>query len=162
MANQAEPVAPSVAMGGAFVEDVEAQARFVAHKRYLAWRRRLLPVGKKRVLFYARPETERRGFELGVLALSLVAKKRPEVEFVLAGFKNRSVDLPFPAILPGVLALAELGALYRSCDVALVLSHTNLSLLPLEVMACGCAVVSNEGPNTEWLLTKEAVLFAKL
>ena len=40
MANQAEPVA----MGGAFVEDAEAQARFVAHKRYLAWRRRLLPV----------------------------------------------------------------------------------------------------------------------
>src|SRR5580765_1881030 len=40
MANQAEPVT----MAGAFVEDVEAQARFVAHKRYLAWRRRLLPV----------------------------------------------------------------------------------------------------------------------
>ena len=40
MANQAEPMA----MGGAFVEDVEAQARFIAHKRYLAWRRRVLPV----------------------------------------------------------------------------------------------------------------------
>ena len=40
MANQAEPIT----MGGAFVEDVEAQARFAAHKRYLAWRRRLLPV----------------------------------------------------------------------------------------------------------------------
>ena len=40
MADQAQPVA----MGGAFVEDAEAQARFVAHKRYLAWRRRLLPV----------------------------------------------------------------------------------------------------------------------
>ena len=40
MVNQAEPVP----MGGAFVEDVEAQARFIAHKRYLAWRRRLLPI----------------------------------------------------------------------------------------------------------------------
>jgi NitT/TauT family transport system permease protein len=40
MANQAEPMA----LAGAFVEDAEAQARFVAHKRYLAWRRRLLPV----------------------------------------------------------------------------------------------------------------------
>ena len=37
---------------------------------------RLLPAGKKRVLFYARPETERRGTELGILALSLVAKKK--------------------------------------------------------------------------------------
>ena len=41
MADQAQPVA----MGGAFVEDAEAQARFLAHKRYLAWRGRLLPVG---------------------------------------------------------------------------------------------------------------------
>jgi NitT/TauT family transport system permease protein len=40
MANQSEPVT----LAGAFAEDVEAQARFAAHKRYLAWRRRLLPV----------------------------------------------------------------------------------------------------------------------
>ena len=40
MANQAEPLA----MGG-FAEDAEADARFLAHKRYLAWRRRLLPLG---------------------------------------------------------------------------------------------------------------------
>jgi O-antigen biosynthesis protein len=122
---------------------------------------RLLPPGKKRVLFYARPETERRGFELGVLALSLVAQKMPEVEFVLVGFPRRSVDLSFPAVFPGVLPLSELGALYRSCDVALVLSHTNLSLLPLELMACGCAVVSNDGPNVEWLLTDRTVSLAK-
>ena len=31
-------------MGG-FAEDAEADARFLAHKRYLAWRRRLLPLG---------------------------------------------------------------------------------------------------------------------
>ena len=48
---------------------------------------------------------------------------------------------------------AELAALYRGCSVGLVLSHTNLSLLPVELMACGCAVVSNSGPNVEWLLT---------
>ncbi|MGD1081469.1 MAG: glycosyltransferase family 4 protein [Candidatus Sulfotelmatobacter sp.] len=122
---------------------------------------RLLPAGMKRVLFYARPETERRGFELGVLALSLVAKKMLDVEFVLVGFPRQSLDLPFPAILPGVLPISELGALYRSCDVALVLSHTNLSMVPLELMACGCAVVSNEGPNIEWLLTDETVRLAK-
>lgn len=123
--------------------------------------RRLLPEGKKRVLFYARPETERRGFELGVLALSLVAKKMPDVEFVLVGFPRHSLDLPFPAIFPGVLPISELGPLYRSCDVALVLSHTNLSMLPLELMACGCAVVSNTGANVEWLLTDETVQLAK-
>lgn len=122
---------------------------------------RLLPPGKRRVLFYARPETERRGFEMGILALSLVARKMPDVQFVLVGFPRQSLDLPFPAIFPGVLLLSQLAALYRSCDVALVLSHTNLSLLPLELMACGCAVVSNEGPNVEWLLTDKTVRLAK-
>ena len=40
MANHAEPVT----MAGGFVEDAEAQARFAARRRYLAWRSRLLPV----------------------------------------------------------------------------------------------------------------------
>jgi glycosyltransferase involved in cell wall biosynthesis len=43
--------------------------------------------------------------------------------------------------------------LYRDCDLALVLSFTNLSLAPLELMACGVPVISNRGPNTEWLLS---------
>jgi glycosyltransferase involved in cell wall biosynthesis len=115
---------------------------------------RTYPEGKKRVLYYARPETERRGFELGILALSLVAKHLPEVEFILVGFTGGWLDIPFKAILPGILPPNRLGALYRSCDAALVLSHTNLSLVPLELMACGCAVVSNSGPNTEWLLNE--------
>jgi O-antigen biosynthesis protein len=122
---------------------------------------RLLTAQKRRVLFYARPETERRGFELGVLTLSLVAARLPDVEFVMVGFSPGSLKLPFPVLYPGVLPVDSLGTLYRSCDVALVLSHTNLSLLPLELMACGCAVVSNLGPNTEWLLTHEISRLAR-
>ena len=115
---------------------------------------------QKRVLFYARPQTERRGFELGVLALSVVSKQRPDVEFVLVGFPPRRMRIPFRAVFPGVLSPTELAELYRGCDVALVLSHTNLSLLPLELMACGCAVVSNRGRNVEWLLTEETTQLA--
>jgi len=111
--------------------------------------------GKKRVLFYARPETERRGFEAGVLALSIVAKKMPDAELVLVGSPRGSLALPFKAVCPGVLPVSELAALYRSSDAALVLSHTNLSMLPLELMASGCPVVSNTGPNVEWLLNEE-------
>jgi len=121
-----------------------------------------LPASKQRVLFYARPETERRGFELGILTLWLVAQKRPDVEFVLVGFPPGSLQLPFPAVFPGVLPLSKLAALYRSCDVALVLSHTNLSLLPLELMASGCIVVSNSGANTEWLLKEDYARLAPL
>jgi glycosyltransferase involved in cell wall biosynthesis len=122
---------------------------------------RRFPDGKKRVLFYARATSERRGFELGILALSLVAKKMPNTEFVLVGLPRRSIQLPFPAVFLGTLPAGQLAALYRSCSVALVLSHTNLSLLPLELMACGCAVVSNSGPNVEWLLTHETAQLAR-
>jgi len=121
---------------------------------------RFLPTGKKRVLFYARPNTERRGFELGLLALSLVAKQMPDVELVLVGFRPSSMRLPFPAVVAGILKPSELAALYRCCTVALVLSHTNVSLLPLELMACGCPVVSNTGPNVEWLLKEDTTQLA--
>jgi glycosyltransferase involved in cell wall biosynthesis len=120
----------------------------------------LLCKGKKRVLFYARPSTERRGFELGILALSLVARRMADVEFVLVGVRPRSMKLPFCAVTPGILAPEELGALYRSCSTALVLSHTNLSLLPLELMASGCAIISNSGPNVEWLLNDRVARLA--
>ena len=49
MANHAEPVA----MAGAFVEDAEAQARFAARRRYLAWRGRVLPIGAGCIRFWA-------------------------------------------------------------------------------------------------------------
>ncbi len=56
---------------------------------------RLLPMGKKRVLFYARPETERRGFELGVLALSLVAQKMPDIIVVPPSISGPSFSCDF-------------------------------------------------------------------
>jgi glycosyltransferase involved in cell wall biosynthesis len=127
---------------------------------YSPYGKRYLPDRKNRVLFYARPTTERRGFELGILALSLVAMKIPDTEFVLVGFPARFMHLPFRAVLPGVLSPSELASLYRSCSLALVLSHTNVSLLPLELMGCDCPVVSNTGPNVEWLLTEKATQLA--
>jgi len=117
--------------------------------------------GKKRVLFYSRPNTERRGFELGVLALSLVAKKRPDIEVVVVGFPPRKMRFPFTAILPGIVSPAELAAWYQRCAIGLVLSHTNVSMVPLELMACGCAVVSNTGRNVEHLLTDEVSQLAR-
>lgn len=106
----------------------------------------------RRVFFYARPVTSRRGFELGLLALNLVAQKMPEVSFTLAGWDASSYHIPFRHLNAGNVALKDLPELYSQCDVALVLSLTNLSLLPLELMACGCPVVSNRGANAEWLL----------
>jgi len=107
---------------------------------------------RKKLLFYARPATERRGFELGTLVLAEVAKRNPGVEFVLVGAALDGYSLPFQFTAKGVVHPDLLGDLYRDCDLALVLSFSNLSLLPLELMACGVPVVSNRAPSTEWLL----------
>lgn len=115
----------------------------------------------RRVFFYARPPTPRRAFDLGVLILAEMAKRLPDVEVVLAGWDVSGYELPFRNLKCGVLSVAELPDLYSHCDAALVLSFTNASLLPPELMACGCAVVSNTGPNNEWLLDDGCAVIAR-
>lgn len=105
-----------------------------------------------RIFFYARPPTQRRAFEMGMLVLDDVARRMPNVEVIFAGWDISDYHVPFAHKNCGTLSLEELPGLYSQCDVALILSFTNLSLLPLELMACGTPVVSNRGPFTEWLL----------
>ncbi|MFT5603786.1 MAG: glycosyltransferase involved in cell wall biosynthesis [Paracoccaceae bacterium] len=108
--------------------------------------------GGKKVFFYARPPTQRRAFEMGVMALHKLSELIPEVEVVFAGWDVAGYQIPFKHQNMGTLALEQLPELYRECDAALVLSFTNLSLLPLELMASGVPVVSNRGACVEWLL----------
>ena len=117
--------------------------------------------GVQRIFFYARQGTPRRGFELGIMVLSEVAKRMPRVKIVLAGCDASIYRLPFEYTNSGIMALDDLPRLYSQCDAALVLSHTNLSLLPLELMACGCPVVSNRGANVEWLLSDDTAMLAE-
>jgi glycosyltransferase involved in cell wall biosynthesis len=106
----------------------------------------------KRVFFYARPTTTRRAFELGLLALGEVAKRIPSMEVVFAGGDLSAYSIPFRHKDLGVLSLKDLPPLYQQCHAALVISLTNLSLLPLELMACGVPIISNNGASVEWML----------
>lgn len=105
----------------------------------------------RRVFFYSRPPTERRGFELGILALNEFCKKNPDVEIVMAGWDVSEYEIPFKHFNAGVVRIEELSHLYSQCDAALILSFTNLSLLPLELIASGCPVIINNGRNNEWI-----------
>lgn len=106
----------------------------------------------RRIFFYARPPTERRAFQMGMLVLDEVSKRLPNVIVVFAGWDVSEYHIPYEHQNKGLVGLEELPDLYSQCDVALVLSFTNVSLLPLELMACGTPVVSNRAPCTEWLL----------
>lgn len=116
----------------------------------------------RKVFFYARPPTDRRGFELGLLVLNKLYKLNPDIEIILAGYDTSAYYLPFRYTNPGIVSLDKLSSMYAECDVALVLSYTNLSLLPLELLASGCPVVINDSENNSWIdPKKELFIYAK-
>jgi glycosyltransferase involved in cell wall biosynthesis len=99
------------------------------------------------IVFYARPLTPRRGYELGMLALQRLAADRPDIDIHLFGEDLGRRSVPFAATCHGVLTPAAINELLNRCAAGLVLSLTNLSLLPLELLAAGCIPVVNDGPN---------------
>ena len=55
----------------------------------------------------------------------------------------------------GVVSREMLADLYNQSDLCLVISSTNLSLVPLEVMGCGKLAVCSNGENSTWLVNEE-------
>jgi len=116
---------------------------------------------RSKIFFYARPITPRRGFELGVLALDRFHQMRPDYEIHMAGWPVKGWQLPFPFIDHGALPLDQLNGLYNDCAAALVLSLTNFSLLPLELLCAGCIPVVNDGPNNRLVSNNPHLVFAR-
>lgn len=109
---------------------------------------------KKRVFFYFRPSTDRRATEMGLMALSELKKRMSDLEIWFAGADTFDYHIPFSFKNLGILKIEQLCDIYSQCDMCLVLSTTNLSLLPLEIMASNSIVVSNRGANNEWFLNE--------
>jgi glycosyltransferase involved in cell wall biosynthesis len=100
------------------------------------------------VVFYARPATPRRGTELGVLALAEVLERRPQTRVVMFG-DVVPPSAPFDYEFVGVVDHSRLAELYAKATVGLVISLTNYSLIPKEMMACGLPVVDIRGVSAE-------------
>lgn len=103
----------------------------------------------KNIIFFAKPEMPRRCYEIGVEALKYFHQYCPDVEIILFGSNNvKKEDLPFPATCKGLLpTLYDLAELYRNADLGIVFSTTNPSLVPYEMMSCGCPVCDLELEN---------------
>jgi glycosyltransferase involved in cell wall biosynthesis len=102
---------------------------------------------RKEIFFYARPVTTRRGFELGIMALQLFHEQRPDYTITLAGWDVSDYAIPFPYKNLKTLTLEELSDVYNECAAGLVISLTNMSLMPLELLAAGTIPVVNDGQN---------------
>jgi glycosyltransferase involved in cell wall biosynthesis len=109
------------------------------------------------VCCFCRPSTPRRAHELVVVALDLFASRHPDVEIHTYGERPR--DLPFATTDHGLLAPAQLGDLYRRCVAGIVLSATNVSLVPHEMLACGCIPVVNEAEHNRLVLDNDHVAY---
>jgi GT2 family glycosyltransferase/glycosyltransferase involved in cell wall biosynthesis len=115
--------------------------------------------GAIRVFFYGRPSADRNGFELGVTALRRLKEEVGDrVEIISAGETWAPEDYDLRGVVRnlGVLPYEHTAELYRTCDVGLVFMFTkHPSYLPLELMASGVCVVTNDNPANRWLLRHE-------
>lgn len=112
------------------------------------------------VAFYARPEVARRGFELGLMALDIFAKRRPEIELHFYG--DKMGKLPFAFVNHGRVTQDQLNNIYNRCYAGLSLSLTNVSLVPHEMLAAGCIPVVNDAEHNRIVLDNPFVRYAPL
>jgi glycosyltransferase involved in cell wall biosynthesis len=96
------------------------------------------------VVFYARSQTPRRGYWLGMLALQEFSKRHPDIPIFIYGSKLNA-PLPDATVFPR-LTPAELSSLYNRCTAGLAMSFTNISLIAEELLAAGCIPIVNDSP----------------
>jgi len=98
---------------------------------------------RNKLLFFAKPEMDRRCFRLGIDALEILKNQFPELEIVLFGSNHLSdFTFDFEVTNLGVMpTLEDMADLYKSADIGIVFSTTNPSIVPYEMMACGLVVV---------------------
>jgi glycosyltransferase involved in cell wall biosynthesis len=105
----------------------------------------------KRILFFAKPEMDRRCFLIGAMALREFHKIKPDYQILFFGSGNAAKhkqDYPV-TYLDIVPTLKDLAKLYATSAAGLVFSTTNPSLVPYEMMACGLPVVDLDRPGNE-------------
>lgn len=110
-----------------------------------------------RIFLYARPGHWRNCWELVSLALDeLKATYGNDIEIVTAGSWARPEDLGRGITHLGLLDYRSTGDLYRSVDIGISLTVSpHPSYLPLELMACGAAVVAFQLEPGGWILEQD-------
>ena len=127
----------------------------------------------KNVVFFAKPDMPRRCYSLGIQTLKLFHALKPNVEIILYGSSMLgATQIPFPVTIKKLVpSLEGLADLYRNADLGIVFSTTNPSLVPYEMMACGCPVVDldleyaiekyGNNPDNVFLLSPQPDIMAK-
>ena len=103
----------------------------------------------RRSLLLRAPRRPRRATELGLLALDELAARGGRTRTSSCSATRTRPPAPFPYEFAGVLAAGGSRSSTTSATVGLVISLTNYSLIPKEMMACGLPVVDVRGASAE-------------
>jgi hypothetical protein len=113
------------------------------------------------IVIYYRPGTLRRASEFALEVIRTHEKSLSEFEIHFVG--GRPEVLPTGnVVVHGSLNHSELSALYQRAAVTFVISMTNTSLVPVEALAAGSSVVTNDGPINEMNLQGTASTLVEL
>lgn len=98
------------------------------------------------IVIYFRPGTPRRASELMVEVLRVASPGLSEFTIHFVGGSPRG-KLPYRSVSHGRLTHGELGELYGRAAVTCVISLTNTSLVPVEALACGSNLLTNNSDS---------------
>ena len=111
---------------------------------------------KLKLFFYGRPQHDRNAFDLAVAtARKIKAVLGRKIQIVSAGSEWNPSDYGVSGVVEniGLLGYRETAELYRTSDFGLILMFTkHPSYLPMELMASGSIVITNNNEATSWLL----------
>lgn len=111
------------------------------------------------VVFFARPGVDRRGYEMGRLALLEFHRLNPEQKIHIYGSTVRGWGIPLTQ--HGVLSAAELNSLYNRTAAGLALSFTNITLVAAEMLAAGNIPVLNDHEFSRHTLGNPEAVWSK-
>lgn len=112
------------------------------------------------ICFVYQPEKWRRCTDLGIKALKIVKKLRPDVKIYLYGSSVKG-KIDFEAENLQIIPIDKCSELYNKCKVGLCISSSNPSRIPFEMMACGLPVVELYRENNLYDMPDSAVLLAE-
>lgn len=111
------------------------------------------------ICFIFQPEKARRCSKIGIQALLLVKKLRPDIKIYLYG-SDVDIDPGFDVENLKIIPISKCNELYNKCTAGLCISASNPSRIPFEMMAAGLPVVDVYRENNLYDMPSEGVLLA--
>lgn len=115
---------------------------------------------EKAICFIYQPEKARRCSKLGMQALLLVKKLRPDVKIYIYG-SDVEAQFDFDVENLHIINIEKCNELYNKCTVGLCISASNPSRIPFEMMAAGLPVVDLYRENNLYDVPEDGVLLAE-